>query len=60
VKTLRKTFTTALKALDASMDEVLVCAEYTGRYICPLTVARQEPDIFRCRRFRHLKSRTDA
>ena len=28
------------------MEEVLVCAEYTGRYIYPLTVACQELDIY--------------
>lgn len=28
------------------MDEVLVCAEYTGRYIYPLTVACQELNLF--------------
>ena len=46
VKTLKKGFNAALKALGASVDEVLVCAEYTGRYIYPLTVACQELDIF--------------
>ena len=28
------------------MDEVLICAEYTGRYIYPLTIACQELDLF--------------
>ena len=46
VKTLKKAFKTALKAIGASLEEVLVCAEYTGRYIYPLTVACQEMDIF--------------
>ena len=46
VKTLKKSFKVALKALGASLDEVLACAEYTGRYIYPLTVACQELDIF--------------
>ena len=35
-----------MKALDAAMDEVLICAEYTGRYIYPLTIACQELDLF--------------
>ena len=46
VKTLKKTFKTALKAVGASLEEVLVCAEYTGRYIYPLTVACKELDLF--------------
>lgn len=29
-----------------SFDSVLVCAEYTGRYIYPITVACQELDVF--------------
>ena len=35
-----------MKALDAAMDEVLICAEYTGRYIYPLTIACQELELF--------------
>ena len=46
VKAIKKGLKAALKALGASMEEVLVCAEYTGRYIYPLTVACQELDIF--------------
>lgn len=46
VKAIKKAFKVALKVLGASVDEVLVCAEYTGRYIYPLTVASQELDIF--------------
>ena len=46
VKSLKKTFKTALKTIAATMEEVLVCAEYTGRYIYPLTVACQELDIY--------------
>jgi len=46
VKALKKAFKAAFKALGASVEEVLVCAEYTGRYIYPLTVACQELDIF--------------
>ncbi len=46
VKAIKKGFKAALKTLGAAVDEVLVCAEYTGRYIYPLTVACQELDIF--------------
>jgi transposase len=46
VKAFKKSFEAALKALGSSIDEVLVCAEYTGRYIYPLTVACQEMDMF--------------
>jgi transposase len=46
VKALKKDFKAALKALGAVVNEVLVCAEYTGRYIYPLTVACQELDMF--------------
>ena len=46
VNALKKSFRTALRALGATMDEVLICAEYTGRYIYPLTVACQELDLF--------------
>ena len=46
VNALKKTFKSALKVLGASLEDVLVCAEYTGRYIYPLTVACQELDIF--------------
>ena len=46
VRALKKGFKAALKALGIAFDEVLVCAEYTGRYIYPLTVACQELGIF--------------
>lgn len=46
VRALKKAFRAALKALGVSFDSVLVCAEYTGRYIYPLTVACQELDVF--------------
>ena len=46
VKALKKTFKAAFKALGVSMEDILVCAEYTGRYIYPLTVACQDLDIF--------------
>ena len=46
VKVLKQVFKASLKALGAMMDEVLICAEYTGRYIYPLTVACQELDLF--------------
>lgn len=46
VNALKKAFKSALKTLGTATDEVLICAEYTGRYIYPLTVACQELDIF--------------
>ena len=46
VKALKKTFKTAFKRLEVHIEDVLVCAEYTGRYIYPLTVVCQELDIF--------------
>lgn len=46
VKALKKSLTAALKTFSVTIDEFLVCAEYTGRYIYPLTVACQELDIF--------------
>ena len=46
VKALKKGFKAALKAVGATIDDVLVCAEYTGRYIYPLTVACQDLDVF--------------
>ena len=46
VKAIKKGFEAALKALGATVNEVLVCAEYTGRYIYPLTVACQDLDLF--------------
>ena len=45
-KSLKKAFKAALKALGVAVDDVLVCAEYTGRYIYPLTVACQELGVF--------------
>lgn len=45
-RSLKKAFRAALKALGVSFDSVLVCAEYTGRYIYPITVACQELDVF--------------
>ena len=46
IKALKKVFKAALKAIGTVEEEVLVCAEYTGRYIYPLTVACQELDLF--------------
>lgn len=46
VKALKKSLSAVLKTFNVAFDEVLVCAEYTGRYIYPLTVACQELDIF--------------
>ena len=46
IKALKKAIKAALKAVEAMEEEVLICAEYTGRYIYPLTVACQELDLF--------------
>ena len=46
IKALKKAFRVALKLVEARKDEVLICAEYTGRYIYPLTVACQELNLF--------------
>jgi len=46
VKAIKKTFKASFRTLCVSFAEVLVCAEYTGRYIYPLTVACQELDLF--------------
>ena len=46
VKALKNVFKAALKTLGVSLEDVLVCAEYTGRYIYPLTVGCQELGIF--------------
>jgi transposase len=46
VKVLKRVFKAAFKTLGVAVSEVLVCAEYTGRYIYPLTVACQELDVF--------------
>lgn len=46
VKTIKKAFKDAAKALSVTVEDILVCAEYTGRYIYPLTVACQEMNAF--------------
>lgn len=46
VKAIKKALKASCKALSAAMDDALICAEYTGRYIYPLTVACQELDVF--------------
>lgn len=46
IKALKKAIKAALKAVEAKEEEVLICAEYTGRYIYPLTVTCQELDLF--------------
>ena len=46
VKAIKKTFKASFGALGIALDDALVCAEYTGRYIYPLTVACQELDVF--------------
>lgn len=45
-KAIKKTLKTSIKALGASLEEVLICAEYTGKYIYPLTIACRELDAF--------------
>lgn len=46
IKALNKAIKAALKAVEAKEEEVLICAEYTGRYIYPLTVTCKELDLF--------------
>ena len=46
IKALKKAFRVALKAVRVEGEDVLICAEYTGRYIYPLTMACQELDLF--------------
>ena len=46
IKALKKAIKAALKAVRVEGEDVLICAEYTGRYIYPLTVACQELDLF--------------
>ena len=46
IKALNKAIKAALKAVEAKEEEVLICAEYTGRYIYPLTITCQELDLF--------------
>lgn len=46
IKALKKAIKAALKAVETMEEEVLICAEYTGRYIYPLTITCQELDLF--------------
>ena len=46
VASLHKWFGRMRKSLKCCMDEVLLCAEFTGRYIYPLAVACQEEEAF--------------
>lgn len=46
VKAIKKALRASCKALSVGLEDVLICAEYTGRYIYPLTVACQELDVF--------------
>lgn len=46
VKAIKKSLRGAFKELGIVIEDVLVCAEYTGRYIYPLTEACQELDVF--------------
>ena len=48
IKALKKAIKAALKAVRVEGEDVLICAEYTGRYIYPLTMACQELDLFKC------------
>ena len=43
---LRKWFCRMRKSLKCRMEEVLICAEFTGRYIYPLAVACHEEEAF--------------
>jgi len=46
VKLIKKAIMEACKSFSVTIEDVLVCAEYTGRYIYPLTVACQEIGAF--------------
>lgn len=46
VKGIKKSLKASFKALETLSEDMLICAEYTGRYIYPLTVACQELDVF--------------
>lgn len=46
VAVIKRQLKRSLKSLGITFEEVLVCAEYTGRYIYPLTCACQELGIF--------------
>lgn len=46
VSSIKKAFKGAFNELCVITEDVLVCVEYTGRYIYPLTVACQELEVF--------------
>ena len=46
VKGIKKALKASFKVLSVLSEDVLICAEYTGRYIYPLTVACQELGVF--------------
>lgn len=46
VKSLHKWFGLMRKSVECCMEEVIVCAEFTGRYIYPLAVACHEEEAF--------------
>lgn len=46
MKSIIKAFKASFKSLEVLAEDVLVCAEYTGRYIYPLTVACQDMDVY--------------
>lgn len=45
-KGIKKALKASFKALGVLPEDVLICAEFTGRYIYPLTVTCQELDVF--------------
>lgn len=46
VKSIRKWIAQMVKSTGCSLEDMLLCAEYTGRYIYPLTVACYEEGAF--------------
>ena len=46
VKGIKKSLKASFKALETLSEDILICAEYTGRYIYPLTIACQELGVF--------------
>ena len=46
VNAIKKALKASFEACSVATGDLLVCAEYTGRYIYPLTVACQELDVF--------------
>lgn len=46
IKSIRKTMKESFKFLASNPEDMLVCAEYTGRYIYSLTIACHDLNIF--------------